>query len=48
MNNKDDLGGDIIEISDRFMDERAHDAFLQPCIGRWRCPDSAKVPRKCD
>ena len=47
MDDEDDLRGSIIEIGDHFIDERAHDALLQPCIGCRRRPDGAKVSRKC-
>ena len=42
---EDDLGGYVVEVGDHFMNDRAHDALLEPGIGRWRCPDGTKVPR---
>jgi hypothetical protein len=33
MNDEDDLRGSIIEIGNHFIDERAHDALLQPRVG---------------
>lgn len=46
MDDEDDLGSHIVEIGDHFMNNRAPDPLLEPGIGRWRCPDGTKVPRK--
>jgi hypothetical protein len=36
VNNEDDLGGRIVDIGHDLVDQRAHDALLEPRIGRWR------------
>ena len=40
---KDDLGGIGVDVGNHLEDDGAHDTLLEPGIGRWRCPDSAKV-----
>jgi hypothetical protein len=38
MDDDDDLGGDIVEIGKRLLDDGAHDALLEPSLRRWRGP----------
>ncbi len=46
MDEKDDLGSHIVEIGNRFMNDRSHDPFFKSGIGCRRRPDGAKVPGK--
>ena len=39
----DDLGGRVVEIGDRLLDDGPHDALLQPGVGRRRRPDGLEV-----
>ena len=43
---ENDLGGGIVDIGHHLMDDGAHDAFLQPRIGRRCRPDGLEVRRQ--
>ena len=46
VNGENDLGGCVVDIGHHLMDDGAHDALLQPRIGR-RCePDGLEVRRQ--
>jgi hypothetical protein len=46
VNDENDLGGCVVDIGHHLMDDGAHDAFLQPRIGRWCEPDGLEVRRQ--
>ena len=43
MHHEDDLGRFEVDIGHHLLDDRAHDALLQPCVGRGSHPDSLEV-----
>jgi hypothetical protein len=36
VNNKDDLGGRVVDIGHDLVDQRANDALFEASVGRWR------------
>jgi hypothetical protein len=46
VNDENDLGGCVVDISDHLMDDGTHDALLQPRIGRRCGPDGLEVRRQ--
>jgi hypothetical protein len=43
VNDENDLGGCVVDIGHHLMDDGAHDALLQPRIGRRCGPDGLEV-----
>jgi hypothetical protein len=46
VNDENDLGGCVVDIGHHLMDDGAHDALLQPRIGRRCGPDGLEVRRQ--
>ena len=43
---QDDLGRAVVEIGDGLVDNGAHDALLEPRVGRRRRPDGLQILRQ--
>jgi len=46
VDDEDDLGGRVVYVGNDLLDDCAHDALLQPGIGRWCGPDGLEVRRQ--